>query len=86
MSCGACVRHVTRALAGLTGVLDVSVDLDKHEATVTHLPGWVGESGTLVAINDAGYQARVIASDTGSAVIAGRSVPARRSSGCCCSQ
>jgi copper chaperone len=85
MSCGACVRHVTRALDGLTGVLHVAVDLDKHEATVEHLPDWVGETGTVVAIKDAGYQARVIARDTGSADIA-RSAPARRSTGCCCSQ
>ena len=86
MSCGACVRHVTRALDGLTGVLNVGVDLDKHEATVEHLPDWVGETGTLLAIRDAGYQARVIASDSGRADIVVRSAPARSSTGCCCSQ
>lgn len=85
MSCGACVRHVTRALAGLSGVLHVAVVLDTHEATVEHLPDWVGETATLAAVTDAGYQARVIACAPGSGDSVVRTVPAR-STGCCCSQ
>ena len=84
--CGECVRRVTGALDALTGVLHVGVDLDKHEATVKHLTDWVGETATLVAVTDVGYQARVIASVTGSADIVVRSAPAGCSTGGCCSQ
>ena len=38
MSCGACVRHVTNALDGLTGVVHVETDLRTNEASVEHLP------------------------------------------------
>ena len=34
MSCGACVRHVTRALDGITGVVHVDVDLQRGQAVV----------------------------------------------------
>lgn len=34
MSCGACARHLTNALEGLTGVVHVAVDLKRNQATV----------------------------------------------------
>jgi copper chaperone len=61
-SCGACVRHVTRALDRMTGVIRVDVDLEKTEALVEHLPEWVDELGLVAAVTDAGYRARVAAS------------------------
>ena len=36
MSCGAGVRHVTRALGGVTGVVHTHVDLRTNEAFVEH--------------------------------------------------
>ena len=44
MSCGACVRHVTTALNGLTGVVHVDIDLSKSEAVVDYLLGRVNET------------------------------------------
>jgi cation transport ATPase len=41
MSCGACVRHVTKALDGMTGVVHVDVDLRANQASVEHLPSFV---------------------------------------------
>ncbi len=61
MSCGACVRHVTGALDGMTGVVHVDVDLQNQQATVEHVPDWVDESSLIAAINHAGYQAKVTA-------------------------
>ena len=60
LSCGACVRRVTRALDGLTGVVDVNVDLRTNEASVEHLPGFVDAESLIAAVRDAGYAAQVV--------------------------
>jgi Cu+-exporting ATPase len=59
MSCGACARHVTKALDGLTGVVHVRVDLKSGETVVEHLPAHVDVTALVAAIRDAGYEARV---------------------------
>lgn len=63
MSCGACVRHVTRVVAGLTGVVHIDVDLHKGRAVVEHLPARVDEPALIAAITDAGYSASAIDRD-----------------------
>ena len=60
MSCSVCVRHVARALDGLTGVVHVNVDLRTNEASVEHLPSFVDATSLIAAIRDAGYAARVV--------------------------
>jgi copper chaperone len=84
MSCGACVRHVTTALNGLTGVVHVDVDLPKNEAVVDHLLDRVNETGLIAAIDAAGYQASVVASNAEPADLQSPTAPARRSTSCCC--
>ena len=84
MSCGACVRHVTTALDGLTGVVHVEVDLAKNEAVVDHLLDRVNETGLVAAISNAGYQASVVALSREPGDLASQPAPARRSMGCCC--
>lgn len=84
MSCGACVRHVTRALDGLTGVVHVDVDLQKKEALVEHLPNSVDEAGLVTAITDAGYQAKVVAGAAEPREVVPRPPSFGSSSGCCC--
>lgn len=59
MTCGSCVRHVTRALEGMTGVVDVQVNLPAKQAVVEHLPHWAGEAALVAAVKDAGYRAAV---------------------------
>ena len=61
MSCGACVRHVSRALNGLSGVVHAEVDLGRHEAIVEHLSSSTDAGALVAAIRDAGYSARVTA-------------------------
>ena len=64
MSCGGCVRHVTRAIEGLTGVVQVEVDLSRGRALVHHGDDWAGGAGLVAAIQDAGYRGRHVESDT----------------------
>jgi copper chaperone CopZ len=59
MSCGACVRHVTRALDGMTGVVHAQVDLRTNEAIVEHIPARVDAAALIAAVRDAGYEASI---------------------------
>lgn len=84
MSCGACVRHLTTAVEGLTGVVRVDIDLTKNEAVVEHGLDRVNETGLIEAISRAGYLARVVPSSSEPGDLVSQPAPARRSSGCCC--
>ena len=57
MSCGACVRHVTRALEGMRGVNHVDVSLKESRAIVEYDPSEVDLQALRTAIRDAGYHA-----------------------------
>jgi copper chaperone len=59
MSCGACVRHVTKALEAMTGVVHVDVTLREAQAIVEHLPAFVDTHALIQAVRDAGYAAQV---------------------------
>ena len=81
MSCGACVRHVTRALDGMTGVVHAQVDLRTNEAIVEHIPAYVQAAALIGAVGDAGYEAGIVRT------VDDRDVMARRpevSSACGC--
>ncbi|MGB0652002.1 MAG: heavy-metal-associated domain-containing protein [Thermoplasmatota archaeon] len=56
MTCQNCVAHVTKALAGVPGVKDVAVDLEKGAATVTAKAG-MDAAGLAAAVQAAGYDA-----------------------------
>lgn len=58
MSCEACVRHVTRALEGISGVLDVQVDLTTGTAVLVVEPARVHVDDLILAVSHAGYSAR----------------------------
>jgi len=62
MSCEACVRHVTRALDGMSGVLNVRVDLESATALLTVEPERVDVEDLIRALSQEGYAAR--AADT----------------------
>lgn len=55
MGCDNCVRHVTEALEGLSGVKDVRVDLQTGQVTFDN-PESVSADTIQSAIEDAGYQ------------------------------
>lgn len=80
MSCDACVRHVTRDLEGLSGVLDVHVDLDTATLVVTQEAGKADLRDILLAISRAGYAARLAPDPTGNTKSPD---PYSRAGGCC---
>ncbi len=86
MSCGACVRHVTKVLDGMTGVVHVDVDLRTNQASVEHLPSFVDQASLIAAVRDAGYAARVVETvdDTDPKPVTGAS--ASYGCGCCGSE
>lgn len=81
MSCGSCVRHVTRALEGMAGVTDVQVNLEAKAAVLEHRIDWPGQAAAVAAIRDAGYAAAV--SDRNPSEVRGAAAGAKVG-GCCC--
>ena len=55
MTCGNCVKHVTRALEGLPEASDVTVSLENKTAQVT-VPESVTDEQITAAVVDAGYE------------------------------
>jgi len=57
MTCANCVAHVTEALEGVDGVLNVSIELRAGEASpvtlVSNVP--LDEQSLRAAVDDAGY-------------------------------
>ena len=57
MTCMNCVRHVTKALEGVSGVGTVEVDLDTGRATVRPAGGADLDPAALAgAVREAGYE------------------------------
>jgi P-type Cu+ transporter len=63
MTCAACVSAVERALKGLDGVVDATVNLAAEKASIEYLPAFVGFGDFVKAIADAGYAAEQITAD-----------------------
>ena len=63
MTCGTCRRHVMRAIEGMTGVMDVEVNLQQQQVTIHHLADWIDTSSLTAALRDAGYAARPLLHD-----------------------
>ena len=59
MMCQHCVAHVTKALQGVSGVVEVEVNLKKKTATV-ELDGVVADETLTAAIVEAGYEVKKI--------------------------
>ncbi|MDI6727551.1 MAG: heavy metal translocating P-type ATPase [Thermodesulfovibrionales bacterium] len=57
MTCAACVGAVERALKGLYGVIDVTVNLAAEKATVEYIPTIVGFEDFRKVVAEAGYTA-----------------------------
>jgi len=58
MTCGNCVKRVTKIISGFDGVSDVMVDLQRMEATFASDPRMTDVRQVIQAINDFGYAAR----------------------------
>jgi copper chaperone CopZ len=72
MTCGTCERHVMRALEGMTGVMDVQIDLEARQVTIEHLADWIDLASLTAAIRDAGYLAKPAGHDVYTGGNAGR--------------
>jgi len=57
MSCGGCVKSITRALTALPGVTKAEVSLEQAQAVIDYDPGKVSQPGLVQAIEDAGFGA-----------------------------
>lgn len=56
MNCGNCVRHVTEALEGLSGVQSVNVELEAGKAHLS-VEDTFDTQLAVAALDDAGYDA-----------------------------
>ena len=76
MTCGSCVKHVTKALEVLDGVESVHVDLQSGRVQVGRT---TDQSGDLIhALDEEGYPSSLDLDEQSAA-------PAqKKSSGCCC--
>lgn len=57
MSCGGCVKSVTRILEGVKGVASVEVSLENKSATVGYDPAQTDAGALIAAVEDGGYDA-----------------------------
>ena len=57
MTCGNCVKKVTKIINGFDGTSEVEVDLQKREATFTCDTQNTNVESVVKAINDFGYTA-----------------------------
>ena len=57
MTCGGCVKSVTRVLTGIPGVACADVSLEAGRARVTYDPGKTGAEAMKQAVERAGYHA-----------------------------
>jgi copper chaperone CopZ len=65
MTCGSCVNHVTKTLAGVAGVKDVTVSLEKGTAEVICDAGKVKGDELAMVVTKAGYPAKLaVATET----------------------
>ena len=57
MTCGGCVKSVTRILEGVGGVSKAEVSLENKNATVTFDPALTNPDALIEAVEDGGYDA-----------------------------
>lgn len=72
MTCATCAGRVERALAATPGVIEASVNLATHSATVSYAQGAVAPSELAKAVSAAGYGATVKAEGAPPAPVAER--------------
>jgi copper chaperone len=57
MTCGGCVKSVTRVLTGVAGVASADVSLEEGRARVTFDPGKAGIDALKQVVERAGFKA-----------------------------
>ena len=82
MTCGSCVNHVTKTLASVDGVNDVTVSLENGTAKVVYDESKVKPDVLASAVVKAGYPAKMAETATASAKKAGCDPAACAKMGC----
>ena len=59
MTCAACQAQVQRALRSTPGVIEASVNLMMHSATIAYDPRMSSPEALVAAVNATGYEARL---------------------------
>ncbi|MBE7243851.1 MAG: copper-translocating P-type ATPase [Actinomycetospora chiangmaiensis] len=77
MSCASCVGRVERALAAVPGVTGASVNLAAGRAAIRYPEGLVAIPDLVAAVEDAGYEARLLDADAPTDPAARRAEEAR---------
>ena len=57
MTCGGCVKSVTRILEGVSGVAKAEVSLENKNAVVEFDPAQTNPAALIEAVEDGGYDA-----------------------------
>ncbi|WP_138517151.1 heavy-metal-associated domain-containing protein [Rhodoferax bucti] len=85
MRCGACVKHVTKALMSVPGVAHVDVDLENGRAKV-RADLQAGSESLIAALASEDYPATVVSIDDAAAPpkAGGCDSGSGSNSGCCC--
>ena len=60
MTCGGCVKSVTRVLSDLNGVAQADVSLEKAQAVVSFDENKVQPAALVETVEDAGFDAEVV--------------------------
>ncbi len=55
MTCGNCVKHVKQALKSLSGISQLEVNLEKHEALIEYDSTLLTHEAMTTALKEAGY-------------------------------
>ena len=81
MTCGACVKHVEKAIKSIAGVSEVEVDLTSGSVKVE---GDVSKNvnAIITALEEDGYPAKVIEEESLNKKMESKSC--KSGSGCCC--
>ncbi|HAD04885.1 MAG: hypothetical protein A2091_03780 [Desulfuromonadales bacterium GWD2_61_12] len=82
ITCGACAGNLQQALEPLAGVKAVSVEVVRQEVRVGYDPQRLDPERIALALNAAGYPARLVALGTTSTA-AGKSAGGGCGGGCC---
>ncbi|WII71780.1 heavy metal translocating P-type ATPase [Bdellovibrio sp. 22V] len=67
MTCASCVGRIEKSLKAVPGLKTASVNLATEKAKVTYVPGLVSMNDLIGAVSRAGYEAKPVGSEKGSA-------------------
>lgn len=83
ITCGACADNLQRALEPLAGVKAVNVEVARQQVRIGYDSQRLDPERIAMALNTAGYPARLVGLGSNSAVAGGKSATGGCGSGCC---